>query len=59
MREIRTSGSTRGQWVAVHTVTHCPTLPAHLVENLANRSELYSWPPINADYADSRFTSGL
>ena len=27
MREIRTSGSTRGQWAA-GTVAHCPTLPA-------------------------------
>jgi len=27
MREICTSGSTRGQWVA-RTVAHCPTLPA-------------------------------
>ena len=26
MREICTSGSTRGQWVAV-SVAHCPTLP--------------------------------
>jgi len=28
MREICTSGSTRGQWVA-RTVAHCPTLPAN------------------------------
>ena len=31
MREIRTSGSTRGQWVAGKPVAHCPTLLAQSV----------------------------
>ena len=31
MREICTSGSTRGQWVAGQPVAHCPTLLAHTV----------------------------
>ena len=50
MREIRTSGSTRGQWVAVHTVTHCPTLPANTKRrDCAAELSQSNWPPMNAD----------
>ena len=31
MREICTSGSTRGQWIADHIRRPCPTLPAKTV----------------------------